>query len=334
VSPHVECEKEAKQIDRDIDVDLQGAVTEQKKVVAERTDRAVHSARMLDEALRMKKGMDMRMSGAYVLFERNVIKINIADIEELLRCSEPDYSMRLAMFTFGLMFDVLPRMTWLEAGHPEGRSTRSGRRSSTLTQLALQTTESPSKLTSITNSSAAGNSTGPRGNSHADLGSHGSTGTAATSLYSLSSVVSERMSEWWPQVRELLTDTRLTLTRIKNFPLDRVLTAFMRKHEFKGPSFTQSVTDEGEIVTTEIETVQVRQELHVGLHWLRDEMARTLIHVFNETQVDPRFDPRIQRARPVDDSDAVPDMLALLTAASSSDPKVQAEGRRRASSLG
>ena len=103
---------------------------EQKKVVAERTDRSVHTARMLDEALRMKKGMDMRMSGAYVLFERNVIKINVADLEELLRCSEPDYSMRLAMFTFGLMFDVLPRMSWLQAGYPEGQSTRSGRRSS------------------------------------------------------------------------------------------------------------------------------------------------------------------------------------------------------------
>ena len=309
---------------------------EQKKVVAERTDRAVHSARMLDEALRTKKGMDMRMSGAYVLFERNVIKVNIADLEELLRCSEPDYSMRLAMFTFGLMFDVLPRMTWLEAGYPEGRqSTRSGRRSSTLTQLALQTTESSSNSSSLANGAAsAGSSTGPGGNAHAGLGHNKSTGPAATSLYNLTSVVSERMSEWWPQVRELLTDTRLTLTRIKNFPLDRVLTAFMRRLEFMGPAFVQSVNDEGEIVTTETETMQVRQELHIGLHWLRDELARTLIAVYNETQMDPRFDPRVRRARPVDDSDAVPDMLALLTAVSSSDPKVQAEGRRRASSLG
>ena len=156
----------------------------------------------------------------------------------------------------------------------------------------------------------------------------------AASQYNLTSVISERMSEWWPQVRELLTDTRLTLTRIKNFPLDRVLTAFMRKHEVKGPAFVQSVNDEGEIVTTETETVQVHQELHIGLHWLRGELARTLTSVFNETQIDPRFDPRVRRARPVDDSDAVPDLLALLTAATSSDPKVQAEGRRRASSLG
>ena len=300
--------------------------------MAERTERAVHSARMLDGALRMKKGMDMRMSGAYVLFERNVTKVNIADLEELLRCTEPDYSMRLATFTFGLMFDVLPRMTWLETGFPEGRLSRSGRRSSAMIQLALLTTESPSKSSLV---SAANSSGGPGGNLHAGKEPTESTKDSYnTSHYNLTSAVSERMSEWWPQVRELLSDTRLTLTRIKNFPLERVITAFMRKHEFKGPAFTQSINDEGEIVTTEIETVQVRQELHIGLRWLRDELARSLITVYNESQIDPRFDPRVQRARPVDESDTVPDMLTLLTAATSSDPKIQAEGRRRASSLG
>ena len=76
-----ECEKDAKQMDRDIDQEIQAAVAEQKKVVRERTVAAYLSAVALDDALKKKRAMDSRMTGSYVLFERNVLEINIADLE-------------------------------------------------------------------------------------------------------------------------------------------------------------------------------------------------------------------------------------------------------------
>ena len=281
-----ECERDAKQMDRDIDQEIQAAVAAQKQVVHERTVAAYMSAVALDDALKKKRAMDSRMTGAYVLFERNVLEINIADLEvraalrpatapppplpllcwdcrapqarhaltpihapclprpsplapqEVHRWTDPSHSLKLAMFTYGLMCDVLPRNTWLAAGYPDGGGMM--RRRSTFSMLAQAAT-----------------ATGDGGRA-----------------YSLAPVFEERVGEWWPQVRAFVQDTRLTLQRIKQFPLDRVLLAFTRKTARAAPDPATGET-----------AVQEVAELDVGLTWLRDEMVRAFTDAYNEAQV-------------------------------------------------
>jgi len=93
--------------------------------------------------------------------------------QEVHRWTDPSYSLKLAMFTYGLMCDVLPRNTWLAAGYPGGGL----RRRSTFSALAQATT-----------------ATGEGG-----------------AAYSLAPVFEDRVGEWWPQVRAYIQDTHLTL---------------------------------------------------------------------------------------------------------------------------
>ena len=79
-----------------------------------------------------------------ISFSRCVVPVASHRAQEVHRWTDPSYSLKLAMFTYGLMCDVLPRNTWLAAGYPGGGGLR---RRSTFSALAQATTATGTEQT-------------------------------------------------------------------------------------------------------------------------------------------------------------------------------------------
>lgn len=119
---HIECarlcEEAARRMDKEIETDIQPLINTAQSEMKTYAKTAQETSALLDDTVLARMDMDSRVAGAYVLFEKNIRIINIADIEEILQWQHAkkeslDYSVLLSFFVYGVMFDVLNRKHWL-----------------------------------------------------------------------------------------------------------------------------------------------------------------------------------------------------------------------------
>ena len=106
-------EKEGKNILSEILYDVLPLVNKIEKEVFFHRKNASVTLKALNIALKEKNNMGNYLKNAYFMYEKSCTLLSTPDIEEILKFTKcPDKSVKLALFSYGILFDVLNKKEW------------------------------------------------------------------------------------------------------------------------------------------------------------------------------------------------------------------------------
>ena len=222
-------EIESKTIFSKIKIDLSLKIEKLQKNSSERKSLSQKSEKELKEMIAKNGKINENLKFAHTIFKRNGNLVNQADVDEIIEISKkPDFSAILALFVFGILFDILDHKKYLKYFD----CIKIGREIKDENDCGSNIIQHDSIIGA--NNKGHKSSKGKKKNenefcNHDKEYSVNKSEKEIKHVYNLFS--NEECRIWMPLVISSLQDGAVTVQRIRNYPMERFTNTFLQNEK-------------------------------------------------------------------------------------------------------